>query len=221
MKFIKSSLLKIPSKIFNKFLNYSFLNYQTIALNLNKLKIKRCFDQVIIGENSQFYEEAQVNNMQNDKNKIIIGENTHIRGFLQTFVQGGKIKIGDFCYVGEQSKIWSADEIIIGNKVLISHNVNIHDNISHPISAEMRHMDYERILGLKNYEINFFNLKPKTIIIKNHAWIGFNCIILKGVTIGEGAIVGAGSVVTKDVPDWTIVAGNPAKIVKEIPENER
>ena len=43
-----------------------------------------------------------------------------------------------------------------------------------------------------------------------------NCIILKGVTIGEGAIVGAGSVVTKDVPAWTVVAGNPAKIVKKL-----
>ena len=61
----------------------------------------------------------------------------------------------------------------------------------------------------------------KPIVIKDKAWIGFNSIILKGVTIGEGAIVGAGSVVTKDVPPYTIVAGNPARIVREIPENER
>ena len=45
-----------------------------------------------------------------------------------------------------------------------------------------------------------------------------NCIILKGVTIGEGAIVGAGSVVTKDVPAWTVVAGNPARVVKKLSE---
>ena len=52
------------------------------------------------------------------------------------------------------------------------------------------------------------------ITIKDKAWIGFDCIVLKGVTIGEGAVVAAGSVVTKDVPDYAVVAGNPAVIVK-------
>ena len=54
------------------------------------------------------------------------------------------------------------------------------------------------------------------MIIKDYAWISYNACILKGVTIGEGAIIGAGSVVTKDVPAWTVVAGNPAKIVRHI-----
>ena len=60
-----------------------------------------------------------------------------------------------------------------------------------------------------------------TVIIGNKSWIGFNSIILKGITIGEGAIIGAGSVVTKDVPPWTIVAGNPMRTIREIPEHER
>jgi acetyltransferase-like isoleucine patch superfamily enzyme len=59
------------------------------------------------------------------------------------------------------------------------------------------------------------------VIIGNSVWIGVNSTILKGVTIGEGSVVGAGSVVTKDVPPWTIVAGNPARVIREIPENER
>ena len=59
------------------------------------------------------------------------------------------------------------------------------------------------------------------IKICDNAWIGMNCIILKGVTIGEGAIVGAGSVVTKSVPPWTIVGGNPAKVIKEISIEKR
>ncbi len=57
--------------------------------------------------------------------------------------------------------------------------------------------------------------------INDDAWISFGVTILKGVSIGKGAIVGANTVVTKDVPDWTIVAGNPAKFVREIPKSER
>ena len=60
------------------------------------------------------------------------------------------------------------------------------------------------------------DLIPKKIVIKDYAWIGSKSVILPGVTIGENAVVGAGSIVTKDVPDNAIVAGNPAKIIKYI-----
>ena len=70
----------------------------------------------------------------------------------------------------------------------------------------------QNMIAHKNWDV--VNSKP--IKICDDAWIGMNCIILKGVTIGEGAIVGAGSVVTKDVPAWTVVAGNPAKVVKTL-----
>lgn len=57
--------------------------------------------------------------------------------------------------------------------------------------------------------------------IEDHVWLGFNVVVLKDVRIGEGAIVGARSVVTSDVPPWTVVAGCPARVVKEIPLNMR
>ena len=60
------------------------------------------------------------------------------------------------------------------------------------------------------------NIMTKPIIIEDYAWISYGCSILKGVTIGKGAIVGACSVVTKDVPPWTVVAGNPARIIKTL-----
>ena len=63
--------------------------------------------------------------------------------------------------------------------------------------------------------------REKPVLICDDVLIGCMAVILKGVTIGEGAIVGAGSVVTKDVPPWTIVAGNPARVIREIPEDER
>ncbi|WP_456439405.1 acyltransferase [Psychroserpens sp.] len=68
---------------------------------------------------------------------------------------------------------------------------------------------------------NWQNVESAPIIIKDKSWIGFETVVLKGVTIGEGAIIGSKSVVTKDVPDWTVVAGNPAKVIREIPIEER
>ena len=104
--------------------------------------------------------------------------------------------------------------------MLISHGANIHDNNSHPISATLRSQHFEAIARTGHpsghLEISAFSVK-----IEDDAWIGFNSVVLKGVTIGEGAIVGAGSVVTKDVAPWTIVAGNPARVIREIPLNER
>ena len=65
------------------------------------------------------------------------------------------------------------------------------------------------------------NVKMAPVIIENKVWIGFNAAILKGVTIGEGSVIGAMSIVTKNIPPYSIVAGNPARILRDIPENER
>ena len=62
--------------------------------------------------------------------------------------------------------------------------------------------------------------KENRVIIGNDAWIGAGSIIMNGVTIGEGAIVGAGSIVTRDVPPFSVVAGNPARVIREIKSNE-
>jgi acetyltransferase-like isoleucine patch superfamily enzyme len=175
-------------------------------------KILACNLQVT-SKGAKFYSEAKVTNHRGDVSKIVIGSNTHIRGNLLVFNYGGEIQIGESCYIGENSNIWSGEKIIIGNNVLISHNVNIVDSNSHELNSIER---AERYLSLlKNGHWNTKgSIITSQIIIKDYAWISFNVIILKGVTIGEGAIVAAGSVVTKDVPDFAVVAGNPAKIIK-------
>ena len=65
------------------------------------------------------------------------------------------------------------------------------------------------------------NLNEIQVTIEDDVWIGCQSVILRGITVGRGAIVGAGSIVTKDVPAWTIVAGNPARVIREIPVEER
>lgn len=81
------------------------------------------------------------------------------------------------------------------------------------IATENADLDAGRnMIASKDWSV----VKTAPIHINEKVWIGMNAIILKGVTIGEGAIVGAGSVVTKDVPPWTVVAGNPARVVKKL-----
>jgi len=152
------------------------------------------------------------------KQSIRIGHNSLVRGGFMIFGHGGDIQVGDNCYIGHNTYIWSAKSIKIGDRVLISHGVNIHDNNSHPVNAEKRHQHFMHMLQ-KGHPTSGLDLNEKAIVIEDDAWIGFNATILKGITVGKGAIVAACSVVTKDVSPFTIVAGNPAKMVKTISQD--
>lgn len=147
--------------------------------------------------------------------QVKVGEKSCIRGCLEIQRECGKIEIGKNCYIGDHSRIWAADNIKIGNNVLIAHNVNIFDNDTHPIDYLERRDDAENII-FRGIRKNYQSLHSSPVEIGHDTWIGCNSIILKGVKIGKGTIVAAGSVVTKDVPPNVIVAGNPAKIVKKL-----
>jgi acetyltransferase-like isoleucine patch superfamily enzyme len=153
------------------------------------------------------------------RESIIIGSNTHIRGQLLTFSHGGRIQLGTDCYVGTNTHIWAAKDITIGDRVLISHDVNIFDSDTHPLDPRERHRQFKAIVT-DGHPLDV-DLREEAVTIHNDVLIGCSVVILKGVTIGEGAIVGAGSVVTDDVPPSTIVAGNPARVVRKISEIER
>lgn len=171
------------------------------------------------GKGVVIHNSARIFNIQGDKDAIVIGEYSHIRGELLTFAHGGKISIGDYCFIGEYGKIWSALCINIGNHVLIGHSVSIFDNQTHSMSASSRRDHFKSIIsGGHPSEIN---LNENQVTIEDDVWIGCQSVILRGITVGRGAIVGAGSIVTKDVPAWTIVAGNPARVIREIPVDER
>lgn len=169
----------------------------------------------VLGENSVIYPGARVQNLHSEVDRIKIGANSHIAGRVLTYPSGGKITIGDYCYVGENTNIWSACSIEIGNDVLISHNVDVFDHDTHPIDPLERHKHAEDIFGPGHPKVAP-NWNEKPVKIHDNAWIGCKAIILKGVTIGKAAIVGAGSVVVKNVEPYTIVAGNPAKEVRKI-----
>lgn len=145
---------------------------------------------------------------------ISVGAMSHIRGELLVFRHGGTITIGDYCYIGEQTRVWSASSISIGNRVLISHLCTIMDNLTHPENPEARHRQFRHIIerGFPDDD----DLGERPVSIEDDALIGCHCVILRGVTIGRGAIIGAGSVVTKSVPAMTVYAGNPARFLRRV-----
>jgi galactoside O-acetyltransferase len=148
---------------------------------------------------------------------LAIGNSTIVEGSILFDRNGAQVSIGDRTFIGASS-IVCAEKIEIGNDVLISWGCTIVDHNSHAIDWASRKNDVTNwAQGKKNWS----GVKIKSVKIHDKVWIGLNSIILKGVTIGEGAIVGAGSVVTKDVLPYTIVAGNPARIIREIPLDER
>lgn len=191
------------------------LNVAQIDYLLQKMKIDACKENVLIHPSVKFTSTARVINMQS-KNKIYLSEGTIIEGELLTFAYGGEIKIGSYSYVGTGTRIWSGESVKIGDNVLISHNVNIMDTNAHEIDFNSRAERYKSLIK-EGFPKEKGSILTSPIVINNYAWINFNSIILKGVTIGEGAIIAAGSVVTKDVPSFTLVAGNPAKVIKELP----
>ena len=113
---------------------------------------------------------------------------------------GRHISIGSNVFINCNVTILDTNRVTIGNDVFIAPGVVI-SPASHPIDPERR--------AAKIYV-------SSPVVIKDRAWIGANATVLPGVTIGKNAIVGAGAVVTKDVPDNCIVAGVPAKLVREL-----
>ncbi len=172
-----------------------------------------------LGARSKLLKSAKIRNIRGVQNCIKIGSDSVIAGELLVFRHGGSIDIGEWCYIGEDSRIWSSISISIGDRVLVSHNVNVFDSLTHPVRKKERHLHFKSIMQTGHPEV--LDLSENPVVIEDDVWIGANASILRGVHISTGAIIGAGSVVTKDVPPYTIVAGNPARIIRELALHER
>ena len=122
--------------------------------------------------------------------------------FLCTWAAGAVLEVGDnFAMTG--GSICAAERITIGRNVAIGANSTIADTDFHPLNPEFRRQHPQES-----------NTAP--ILIEDDVFIGMNCLILKGVSIGRGSVIGGGSVVTRDVPPCVIVAGNPAHVIREV-----
>ena len=168
----------------------------------------------VLGRGAKLYRSARIRNASGGDGRIRVGSQSMILGELLTFGHGGQIAIGEWCYVGEGTRIWSALDISIGDRVLIAHNVNIFDSLTHPMDAAARHIQFQTIVT--SGHPTTIDLGERAVSIGSDAWIGANAVILRGVTIGNGSIVGAGAVVTRNIPAYTLAAGNPARYVRDL-----
>jgi acetyltransferase-like isoleucine patch superfamily enzyme len=144
---------------------------------------------------------------------IRIGDDVRFNG--QTAIFSGRsldqpvLAIGNRVSFGHQTSISCNRSITVEDDVYIASSCSIADNDGHPLDPHLR------AAGLP--------APPETtrsVLIRRNAWIGNSCHILKGVTIGRGAIIGSGSVVTSDIPDFAIAGGNPARVIRLLRADE-
>ena len=128
----------------------------------------------------------------------------------------GCIEIGENCYLAESS-LMCQESIVIGDRVLVAALANIADSDFHPLDLAMRRQDVLALAPAS--QVARPAVKAAPVVIEDDVWIGFGATVLKGVRVGRGAVVTAGSVVTRDVPAGMVVAGNPARVLGPVTEH--
>lgn len=129
--------------------------------------------------------------------------------------ENGTCELGNFTLVNG-ALLMAEERIQIGSHCLISWNVGIADSDFHPLNAAQRRVDATALAPFFKDRPPRPPLRAAPVIIEDNVWIGMNAVVLKGVTIGENTVVAAGAVVTKSVPANVLVAGNPARVIREL-----
>ena len=118
---------------------------------------------------------------------------------------GTQISVGDYFFANYDCVFLDIAPITIGNRVYIAPRVCIY-TVNHPMVPEVRNMDLEY---------------GRPVVIEDNVWIGGNVVILPGVTIGEGSVIAAGSIVTRDIPPRVVAGGNPCRVIRPLTEADR
>jgi acetyltransferase-like isoleucine patch superfamily enzyme len=118
-----------------------------------------------------------------------------------------EIVIGNRVHIGYRNVFSAAKSIRIGDDTILAPDVQIYDSPTHPLSVSAR---------LRKEPAPLLDAAP--VVVGQNCWIGTGATIMRGVTIGDGSIIGASSLVTRDVPPNSLAAGNPARIIRELPE---
>jgi acetyltransferase-like isoleucine patch superfamily enzyme len=143
--------------------------------------------------------------------QLSIGRCTVLDGRI-VIGRDGILSIGSHCSFREGTRVSAKEKVIIGSHVFGAEDVFISDNNNHPLSPRLRREMTMAEPGSPLWKLTD-DVVSKPVTIEDGVWLGYHATVLKGVTIGRWSIVGAMAVVTKDVPPFSIAAGNPAKVV--------
>jgi acetyltransferase-like isoleucine patch superfamily enzyme len=186
---------------FRKLFHYSYLTYFGVETQFGDVKLeglpiikKYRNSRILIGKGVTLVSKSQKN---------VAGINHPV--IISTLAEGAVIRIADGCGLSGSS-ICSAKSIELADNTGIGANSHIYDT------------DFHKIDSFGETNSTLLDAKAGAVTIGREVWIGANVLILKGVNIGDGAVIGAGSVVREDIPPRVIVVGNPAKVLKIIRE---
>lgn len=196
--FLMDKLFLLIERVFSKyFMHRVWKDFEELAVT---------GDNVLLG-----YGARIVN--RNCRDAVKIGNNVVCRGIIRV-EKNGTLEIGDNVYIGDDVIISAAENVVIGSDTLLAHGVQVFDNTSHPVKWEERAYHFRMLLGKeKKKEIE---IPAQGVKIGNNCWLSMNSIVLKGVTVGDRSVVGAGSVITSDIPADTFKAGNVNFIEREL-----
>ena len=192
---------------------------------LFKRKIHDVFPYVKIGKKTIIENTFNLQLMEkvNGKKYLVVGDYCLVGGRIVFETKEGSLSVGNRSQISGGATVICRSDCVIGDDVIIAAGVLLYDHDSHSVYFNERKNDVIQVIRDKNRNgnplatKNWDVVKTSPIIIKDKVWIGRNVIVLKGVTIGEGAVIGAGSVVTHDIPAWSLAAGNPARVIRPIP----
>jgi acetyltransferase-like isoleucine patch superfamily enzyme len=187
-----------------------------------RFALRRRRNQVAIAASALLQPDFGIDFLATPENRLYVkvGDRSMLNARIVFEAVTGLVEIGAQSYFGGGSIICRS-RVTIGNDVTIAWGVCIYDHDSNALDWRQRARmvaHFHDTYGQPDcYDrIDWSGVATAPIVIEDRAWIGFDAVILKGVRIGEGAVVGARSLVTHDVEPYTLVAGNPARVIKRI-----